>query len=149
MDDPRKWMQVYSGIRAKIESGDIPIGSVLSANQIATDNGMARQTAAQALRKLMDEGMLARYPGRGYQVESASPNTVTTDPLQVLITSWAQAAGLKPRNPATDREMAMMMYSNETKALIVKLIELSPVLEESVLMLADLAFNDGQTAADL
>jgi hypothetical protein len=43
----------------------------------------------------------------------------------------------------TDREMAMLGYSEELKRAILRVIEVSPVLEEAILNVAELAFRDG------
>lgn len=41
------------------------------------------------------------------------------------------------------RDIAMMGYSEETKRAILRIIEVSPVLEEGILNVAELAFRDG------
>jgi hypothetical protein len=46
------------------------------------------------------------------------------------------------RRPA-DREMALIGYSPELKALIVRAIELNPVGEELILLIAETAFAEG------
>jgi hypothetical protein len=46
------------------------------------------------------------------------------------------------------RALAMMGYSTETRAAITRLIALSPVLEEAILAVAELAFADGAESAD-
>lgn len=41
------------------------------------------------------------------------------------------------------RERAMIGYSDETKAAIIRAIETSPVMEEAILSIAELAYIDG------
>jgi hypothetical protein len=45
-----------------------------------------------------------------------------------------------------ERAMQMMGYSDELKRVIVRCIEVNPVMEESFLLIAELAFRDGETA---
>jgi len=42
--------------------------------------------------------------------------------------------------------MAMIGFAPDTKAVIIRVIELSPVLEEAVLEIADLCYRDGMDA---
>lgn len=48
------------------------------------------------------------------------------------------------RGELTSREMAMIGFAPDTKAAIIRLIEVSPVLEEAILSIADLCYRDGQ-----
>lgn len=50
------------------------------------------------------------------------------------------------RGELTSREMAMIGFAPDTKAVIIRVIELSPVLEEAVLEIADLCYRDGLDA---
>jgi hypothetical protein len=47
-----------------------------------------------------------------------------------------------------ERAMQMFGYSNELKRLIVRCIEVNPAQEESFLLIAELAFRDGEEAND-
>jgi len=50
------------------------------------------------------------------------------------------------RGELTPRELSMIGYSPDTKAAIVRAIEACPALEETFLLIADLAYTDGITA---
>jgi DNA-binding GntR family transcriptional regulator len=68
-DDPRRYVQVAASIRARIEQGDIGPGDpVPSITQLTQEHGVARQTAAKALKLLADDGLIRQYPGLGYFV---------------------------------------------------------------------------------
>jgi hypothetical protein len=53
------------------------------------------------------------------------------------------------RGQLTDREIALIGLSDETKRAITRLIETSPALEEAILNVADLCYSDGLDAASL
>jgi ABC-type arginine transport system ATPase subunit len=53
------------------------------------------------------------------------------------------ALGISGYARPSGRDMALLGYSEETKRAILRVIELSPVLEEAVLQIAGLAFRDG------
>ena len=63
-----------------------------------------------------------------------------------LIRAVTGAMGLDPVKP-TDRDMAMIGYSPELKALITRAIEVNPAMEETFLAIAELAFLEGETDA--
>ena len=67
--DPRKYRQLAEVIRAQVISGQIMPGSPApTITELASRYGCARQTCAKALRILVEEGRLIRYPGLGYYV---------------------------------------------------------------------------------
>jgi hypothetical protein len=53
------------------------------------------------------------------------------------------ALGIPGYARPSGRDMALLGYSEETKRAILRVIELSPVLEEAVLQIAELSFRDG------
>lgn len=53
------------------------------------------------------------------------------------------ALGISGYDRPTERDMALFGYSDETKRAIIRLIEVSPVLEEGILNVAELCFRDG------
>ena len=53
------------------------------------------------------------------------------------------ALGIAGYDRPSDRDMALFGYSEELKRAIVRLIEVSPALEEAILNIAELAFRDG------
>jgi DNA-binding GntR family transcriptional regulator len=67
--DPRKYRQLAAALRAQITSGQIAPGDPApTITQLAAIHHCARQTCAKALRILVSEGLLTRYPGLGYYV---------------------------------------------------------------------------------
>jgi GntR family transcriptional regulator len=69
MNDPRAYVRLASELRGRIESGELEPGKPApSITTLAQEHGIARQTAAKALRMLESEGLVVRYPGLGYFV---------------------------------------------------------------------------------
>jgi DNA-binding GntR family transcriptional regulator len=69
VSDPRAYVRLSELLRGRIESGELAAGQpVPSITTLTQEHGMARETAAKALRLLEDEGLLVRYPGLGYYV---------------------------------------------------------------------------------
>jgi GntR family transcriptional regulator len=69
-DDPRMYVRIAVQIRGQIEKGKLAPGDpVPSITTLVQEHGVARQTAAKALRLLEDEGLTQRYPGLGYYVK--------------------------------------------------------------------------------
>jgi DNA-binding GntR family transcriptional regulator len=68
-DDPRLYMRIAASVRARIESGELAPGQpVPSITTLTQEWRVARETAAQALQMLESEGLVKRWPGRGYFV---------------------------------------------------------------------------------
>jgi DNA-binding GntR family transcriptional regulator len=68
-DDPRLYVQIAASVRARIESGELTPGQpVPSITTLTQEWHVARETAAQALQMLESEGLVKRWPGRGYYV---------------------------------------------------------------------------------
>jgi GntR family transcriptional regulator len=69
MDDPRAYVRLAALLRGQIESGELAPGKPTpSITTLSQEHGIARQTAAKALRMLESEGLVIRYPGLGYYV---------------------------------------------------------------------------------
>ena len=67
--DPRVYVRIAAGLRRRIESGELAPGEpVPSITTLTQEWGVARETAAHALQVLEAEGLVRRYPGRGYYV---------------------------------------------------------------------------------
>jgi DNA-binding GntR family transcriptional regulator len=67
--DPRVYVQIAAALRDKISSAELESGQpVPSITTLTQDWGVARRTAAHALQVLEDEGLIRRWPGRGYYV---------------------------------------------------------------------------------
>jgi DNA-binding GntR family transcriptional regulator len=69
VSDPRAYIRLAELLRGRIESGELAPGQPApSITTLTQEHGMARETAAKALRLLEGEGLLVRYPGLGYYV---------------------------------------------------------------------------------
>jgi GntR family transcriptional regulator len=83
--DPRAYMRLAAELRRDVKDGKLPPGKPTpSITTLSQEYGHARQTCAKALRLLVDEGLLIRYPGLGYYVvgasEPANPNSAPAGP---------------------------------------------------------------------
>jgi DNA-binding GntR family transcriptional regulator len=68
-EDPRKYIQIASAVRARIVAGELAAGDPVLIGELAVGHHAARQTAARALALLEREGLVRRYPGHGYAVQ--------------------------------------------------------------------------------
>jgi len=67
--DPRIYVRIAVAVRARIESGELEPGQPApSITALSQEWGVARETAAHAMNVLESEGLVRRYPGRGYYV---------------------------------------------------------------------------------
>ena len=67
--DPRIYLRIAADVRARIEAGKPGPGQPApSITALSQEWGVARETAAHALQVLEAEGIVRRYPGRGYYV---------------------------------------------------------------------------------
>lgn len=74
VDQPR-YRQIQSTLRERIVGGVYPIGSNLPTEvELCAEFGVSRYTVREALRRLVEQGMLARRQGSGSEVVSADPN---------------------------------------------------------------------------
>jgi DNA-binding GntR family transcriptional regulator len=70
-EDPRAYVRIADGLRERITSGELAPGMPMpSITTLSQEYGVARQTAAKALRMLETEGLVRRIPGLGYYVTS-------------------------------------------------------------------------------
>jgi GntR family transcriptional regulator len=70
--DPRAYVRLAAELRRDISAGKHKPGKPTpSITTLSQQYGHARQTCAKALRLLVDEGLLIRYPGLGYYVAGA------------------------------------------------------------------------------
>lgn len=71
--DPRAYIRLAAELRRDISAGKHQPGKPTpSITTLSQQYGHARQTCAKALRLLVDEGLLIRYPGLGYYVVGES-----------------------------------------------------------------------------
>jgi len=67
--DPRAYVRIAALIRQQISEGKLRPGMPTpSIRTLTEEHGVARQTAAKALRLLESEGIVYRVPGLGYYV---------------------------------------------------------------------------------
>jgi GntR family transcriptional regulator len=68
-DDPRAYVRLANLLRQQITNGTLRPGQPTpSITTLAQEHGIARQTAAKALRVLESESLVYRVPGLGYYV---------------------------------------------------------------------------------
>jgi GntR family transcriptional regulator len=70
--DPRAYVRLANLLRQQISDGTLRPGQPTpSITTLTQEHGIARQTAAKALRLLEAEGLVYRVPGLGYYVTGA------------------------------------------------------------------------------
>lgn len=79
-DNPQPpYRQVAEGIRAAINSGELPVGEKLkSIRDLAREYEVSPGTVQQALRLLREEGVVTTWQGRGTFVRSIQPQADRT-----------------------------------------------------------------------
>jgi DNA-binding GntR family transcriptional regulator len=71
--DPRIYLRIAGELRTRIEAGDFDRdGKIPSVRTLVHEYGVAYDTAQHAVRTLEGEGLVVRYPGRGYYVTGRS-----------------------------------------------------------------------------
>jgi DNA-binding GntR family transcriptional regulator len=61
-----RYLAIAAALRARIESGELPPGEILpSITRICQEWGVAKATAAKALKELRSEGLTRSVPGWG------------------------------------------------------------------------------------
>ena len=67
--DPRIYLRIAAAVRERIEADELKPGQPApSITSLCQEWGVARETAAHALQVLETEGLVRRYPGRGYYI---------------------------------------------------------------------------------
>ncbi len=73
-DDQPRYRQIYYMLRERINSGHYAIGSNLPTEvELCAEFGVSRYTVREALRRLVEQGMLARRQGSGSAVIATEP----------------------------------------------------------------------------
>jgi len=67
------WVSVAEPLRRRIVEGDIPPGRQLSENQLAQEFNVSRTPVREALRILIEEGLVEMLPGRKVRVAVPDP----------------------------------------------------------------------------
>jgi DNA-binding GntR family transcriptional regulator len=72
--DPRVYLRIAGDLRARIAAGEFTRegrdGKIPSVRTLMQEHGVAYDTAQHAVTTLEAEGLVKRYPGRGYYVTS-------------------------------------------------------------------------------
>ena len=72
-EDPRIYLRIAGELRTQIEAGEFDTdGKIPSVRTLMQKYGVAYDTAQHAVRTLETEGLVVRYPGRGYYVTGRS-----------------------------------------------------------------------------
>ncbi len=67
--DPRIYLRIAGVLRSRIESGEFASdGKIPSVRTLMQEYEVAYDTAQHAVKTLEAEGLVRRYPGRGYYV---------------------------------------------------------------------------------
>ena len=71
---------IYENLKRDIERGDYAPGARLpSESELCRAYGVQRDTVRHAMKKLVDEGLVFKHPGRGSFVSSNDCVTITID----------------------------------------------------------------------
>lgn len=74
-EEQPRYRQIYALLRERIVGGRYPIGSNLPTEvELCAEFAVSRYTVREALRRLVEQGMLARRQGSGSEVVSAEPH---------------------------------------------------------------------------
>jgi GntR family transcriptional regulator len=93
------YQQIEMDVRRLIRTGDAKIGDILPPEtQIADYYGVGRQTVRMALARLVDDGWLTRYAGRGTFVRQPEENESHTFYLDRSFSQQMEAMGLHARS---------------------------------------------------
>lgn len=80
-----RYDQIFRILHERIARGVLPIGTLLPTEaQICADFGVSRFTAREALRRLVDSGMIARRKGSGSYVTATQPQIVYVHSMHSL-----------------------------------------------------------------
>jgi DNA-binding GntR family transcriptional regulator len=74
-EEQPRYRQIYAELRERIVNGDYPIGSNLPTEvELCAEFEVSRYTVREALRRLVEQGVLARRQGSGSEVISTEPH---------------------------------------------------------------------------
>jgi GntR family transcriptional regulator len=84
-DDTPRYMQILSVLHHRVESGEYPLEERLpTESELCDEFGASRFTVREALRRLVDHGMVQRRQGAGSVVVAAKPQARYVHPLSSL-----------------------------------------------------------------
>lgn len=77
---PRLYARAFDILAARIADGSLPPGTRLLESHVASDFGISRAPARQALRQLESEGLVTRSKGHGYVVRGSAKRVPAAPP---------------------------------------------------------------------
>ncbi|MFG1359635.1 GntR family transcriptional regulator [Xanthobacter pseudotagetidis] len=84
-DDPARYRQIAKQLETAISVGRYPVGALLPTEAaLCTSFGASRYTIREALRTLVDLGMVERRQGAGSRVVAAAPRTSYSHTMRTL-----------------------------------------------------------------
>jgi len=78
------WLRVLEPLRRRIVQGEFQPGEALSENRLAAEYGVSRTPVREALRILIDDGLIEMLPGRKLRVTVPQP----TDVREIYDVRW-------------------------------------------------------------
>ena len=109
---------VYREIRRQIVTGDLTPGSQVKEDQVASALGVSRTPVRAALQRLIDDGLLVSYRGRGAFVTEWTVSDVN-EIFELRILLESHAAGLAAQN-ASKEQIESLRTSTETMRRLVR-----------------------------
>ncbi len=84
-DDPTLYRRISREIEAEIVAGARPVGSLLPTEAVLCSNyGASRHTIREALRLLVERGIIERRQGAGSRIISIAPKTTYSQTMRTL-----------------------------------------------------------------
>lgn len=107
--------RAYQQVRAWLQDGTFPPGTMLSENDLARRLSVSRTPVRSALRRLESDGWLTIYPQRGALVRglSAEEAIAVSDARQVLESAYVDALSPTRRQRLCERLEQMMDLEQE------------------------------------
>src|ERR1019366_5758042 len=102
-EDPRRYIRIHADLSARIKDGRLPSGTLLSIGLIADEWSVARETVQRSIRMLEADGLVTRYPGIGWQVNSKETPPDAGSCYRIGGCSFSQPSGSETDGDAGDR----------------------------------------------
>ncbi|MFG1608345.1 GntR family transcriptional regulator [Actinoplanes sp. NPDC049265] len=108
------YRKIASELREKIQSGELPPGSLLPTQQELSERyGVARMTTRQAVAELINEGLVVSHQGRGVTVRDRQqmvyrPQDGWEAPTSPTMDRFTAAFTRHGRNPSMEIEIAVV-----------------------------------------
>lgn len=91
IEDPRRYVQMLTFLRTRIEDGTYKPEELLpSIQKLSKETGFSRHTITRAMRILQDEGLVERIPGLGYGATGKTADGRSRERVVVPITGMAR-----------------------------------------------------------